>query len=397
MTEATFGVLALLAAAAVRAGGFSVTQIPRADAIRDSAEGKRGAGTVARLLERRDQLSPAINAVHSALLIAAAVPLAWLVVGDTAGVGTIWSMLALGLGLWLLSDFLPRTVARYRPRPVAYRLAPLLRVVVRWGRAANEFLVDEEEPSNGIDAEDEEDEEEERELISSVLEFTDTLVREVMVPRTDMVTIDRGAGVAELAALAAEHGYSRFPLTDGSDGEITGMVLTKDVLVAHAAGNHVQSVDEFRREIAFVPETKHVSELLREMQASKNHLGIVIDEFGDIAGLVTIEDLLEELVGEISDEHDEVEELVTSNSDGSYLVDARLDVNDLGDLVGVELPNGEWDTVAGLVLAQAGRIPEVGEEFVVNGLNFKVLRLQGRRVSEVEVRPAPSGVGQETA
>ncbi|HKX74686.1 MAG TPA: CNNM domain-containing protein, partial [Acidimicrobiia bacterium] len=212
MTEATFGVLALLAAAAVRAGGFSVTQIPRADAIRDSAEGKRGAGTVARLLERRDQLSPAINAVHSALLIAAAVPLAWLVVGDTAGVGTIWSMLALGLGLWLLSDFLPRTVARYRPRPVAYRLAPLLRVVVRWGRAANEFLVDEEEPSNGIDAEDEEDEEEERELISSVLEFTDTLVREVMVPRTDMVTIDRGAGVAELAALAAEHGYSRFPL-----------------------------------------------------------------------------------------------------------------------------------------------------------------------------------------
>ncbi|HKX76076.1 MAG TPA: hemolysin family protein [Acidimicrobiia bacterium] len=397
MTEATFGVLALLAAAAVRAGGFSVTQIPRADAIRDSAEGKRGAGTVARLLERRDQLSPAINAVHSALLIAAAVPLAWLVVGDTAGVGTIWSMLALGLGLWLLADFLPRTVARYRPRPVAYRLAPLLRVVVRWGRAANEFLVDEEEPGNGIDPEDEEDEEEERELISSVLEFTDTLVREVMVPRTDMVTIDRGAGVAELAALAAEHGYSRFPLTDGSDGEITGMVLTKDVLVAHAAGNHVQSVDEFRREIAFVPETKHVSELLREMQASKNHLGIVIDEFGDIAGLVTIEDLLEELVGEISDEHDEVEELVTSNSDGSYLVDARLDVNDLGDLVGVELPNGEWDTVAGLVLAQAGRIPEVGEEFVVNGLNFKVLRLQGRRVSEVEVRPAPSGVGQETA
>ncbi len=395
MIEAVVSVVALLIAAAVRAGGFAVSRIPRADAIRDRAEGRRGAETVARLLEWRDQLPPAINAVHSASLIAAAVPLTWLIARETAGVGALWSMMALGLGLWLLADFVPRTVGRLRPRQVAYRLAPLVRVVVRWGRVANELLAEEEETSNGSDAEEEQDEEEERELISSVLEFTDTLVREVMVPRADMVTIDGRAGLSELAALVAEHGYSRFPVTDGGD-DITGMVLTKDVLGAHATGKAVGSVAEFRRDVAFVPETKHVSDLLREMQASKNHLGIVVDEFGDITGLVTIEDLLEELVGEISDEHDEVEELVVANDDGSYLIDARLDVSELGELVGVELPHGDWDTVAGLVLAQAGRIPEVGEEFSVGDLNLKVLRLQGRRVSAVEVRRIPAGISRET-
>ncbi|HUO47092.1 MAG TPA: hemolysin family protein [Acidimicrobiia bacterium] len=395
MTATIVGVVALIAAAAVRAGGFAILRIPRADALRDAAEGRSGAHTVARLLENRDDLPPAINAVHSALLLGSAVPLTWSIAEEVRGAGVIWALWALVIGLWLLGDFLPRAVGRFRPRMVAYRLAPLVRVVVRWGVAANEILADEEEMASNGEDEDQEDEEEERELISSVLEFTDTLVREVMVPRTDMVTIDRGAGVAELAALAAEHGYSRFPLTNGSDSEIAGMVLTKDVLGAFAAGKTVDTIDEFRREVAFVPETKHVSDLLREMQATKNHLGIVVDEFGDITGLVTIEDLLEELVGEISDEHDEIEELVINNGDGSLLVDARLDVSELEEILGVELPDEEWDTVAGLVLALAGRVPEEGEEFEVNGLNLKVLRVQGRRVAEVEVRGMTTSVGRE--
>ncbi|HUO47131.1 MAG TPA: hemolysin family protein [Acidimicrobiia bacterium] len=395
MTALIIGALALLAAAAVRAGGFAILRTPRADALRDAAEGRSGARTVARLLEHRDDLPPAINAVHSGFLLASAVPLTWSIAEEVRGAGVVWALIALVVGLWLLGDFLPRAVGHFRPRLVAYRLAHVVRVVVRWGVAANEMLAEEEEPASNGDDEDQEDEEEERELISSVLEFTDTLVREVMVPRTDMVTIDRSAGVAELAALAAEHGYSRFPLTNGSDSEIAGMVLTKDVLGAFASGEIVETIDEFRREVTFVPETKHVSDLLREMQATKNHLGIVVDEFGDITGLVTIEDLLEELVGEISDEHDEVEELITRNADGSLLVDARLGVSELEALLGVDLPDEEWDTVAGLVLGLAGRVPEEGEEFEVNGLNLRVLRVQGRRVAEVEVRGMTTSVGRE--
>jgi CBS domain containing-hemolysin-like protein len=396
MLEAVM-ILALIAAAALRAGAFSVLRIARADALRDAAEGRSGAAVVARLLEQRENISPAVNAVHSALLLIAAVPAAWLASRRPGGGAAVaWSILALVVGLWLTADYIPRALGRWRPRVVAYRLAHLVRVAVRWGAAANDLLVDEEEiPSNGEEV-DEEEEQEERELISSVLDFTDTIVREVMVPRTDMVTIDRSSGIAGLAALAEEHGYSRFPLTDGPDGEIVGTVLAKDVLGAYAAGRPFETIDEFRRDVVFIPETKKVSDLLREMQVSKTHLGIVVDEFGDITGLVTIEDLLEELVGEIVDEHDEVEQMIVRNDDGSYLVDARLDVSELAETVGVSLPDEEWDTVAGLVLGLAGRVPEEGEQFEINGLRVRVLRLQGRRVAEVEVRRLPASVSRES-
>jgi CBS domain containing-hemolysin-like protein len=397
LIETIVGFIALLAAATLRAAAFAALRIPRADALKDAAEGRRGAQQVARLLESRERMPPAVNAIHSALLLASAVPFTWLVAGRLEEGGRVWAIIVLVAGLWLAGDFIPRALGGWRPRLVAYSLVLILRIAVRWGAAANELLSEEIELAGNGDVEEEEDEEEERELISSVLEFTDTIVREVMVPRADMVTIDRKAGVGELAALAAEHGFSRFPITDGPDGEVVGMVLTKDVLGAHAAGQEVSDVDQFRRQVAFVPETKHVSELLREMQATKTHLGIVVDEFGDITGLVTIEDLLEELVGEISDEHDEVEQLISRNDDGAYLVDARLEVSELGEILGVELPHEEWDTVAGLVLGLAGRLPEEGEEFEIKGLRLTVLRLQGRRVSEVEVRRMPAEITREAA
>ncbi len=389
-------VIALVAAAALRAGAFSALRIPRADALKDAAEGKSGAAVVGRLLEQREQISPAVNAVHSALLLVAAVPAAWLVGRSMQGATVAWALLALTISLWLTADYIPRALGRWRPRTLAYRLAPLLRVSVRWGAAANDLLADEEEPSSNGEELDEEEEQEERELISSVLDFTDAIVREVMVPRADMITIDRKAGLTELAALAEEHGFSRFPLVDGPDGEIVGTVLAKDVLGAFAAGRPIDTVEQFRRDVVFVPETKRVPDLLREMQASKTHLGIVVDEFGDITGLVTIEDLLEELVGEIVDEHDEIEQMIVPLDNGSYLVDARLDVPELAAALGATLPDDEWDTVGGLVLGLAGRVPEPGEQFEINGLSLRVIELQGRRVSQVEVRRQPAEVSRET-
>jgi len=383
-------VAALGLAAALRAGLTSTLRTPRADALRDSAEGNKGAYRIAKLLEDRDSIHPSINAVHSVLLLTAAVPAAWLVTRRVTGGALVVSLLALVLMIWLIGDYLARGFGRARSRALAYRLAPLLATTMRWGRAANEFVAEDvpgDEPdstSSGAKG----DEEDERELIDSVLEFTDTIVREVMVPRADMITVDRHADVASLAALTAEHGFSRYPLSDGPDGEVVGVVLTKDVLGAHAAGQEVTEVGDFARPALFVPETKRASDLLREMQSSKAHLAVVIDEFGDISGLVSIEDLLEELVGEITDEHDSEEQLIRVNDDGSLIVDARTDVAELEDLLLIDLPDDEWDTVGGLVLGLAGRVPEPGEQFAVNGLVFEVVRVQGRRVAEVIVRPA---------
>jgi CBS domain containing-hemolysin-like protein len=381
---------ALALAAALRAGLTSTLRTPRADAIRDAAEGNKGAGRIAKLLEDRDSIHPSINAAHSVLLLAAAVPAAWLVTRRVSGAGLVISLLALVLMIWLVGDYLARGFGRARSRTLAYRLAPLLVTTARWGRAANEF-VSEDDPGPEPDASTpggNGEEEEERELIDSVLEFTDTIVREVMVPRADMITVDRHADVASLAALTAEHGFSRYPLSDGPDGDVIGVVLTKDVLGAHAAGQPVTEVGEFARPALFVPETKRASDLLREMQTSKTHLAVVIDEFGDISGLVSIEDLLEELVGEITDEHDTEEQLIWANDDGSLIVDARTDVAELEQLLATDLPDDEWDTVGGLVLGLAGRVPEPGEKFAINGLVFEVVRVQGRRVAEVIVRPA---------
>lgn len=377
-------------AAALRAGLTSALRTPRADALRDAAEGDKGAGRIARLLEDRDSIHPSINAVHSVLLLTAAVPAAWLITRRVTGGGLVVSLLALVLMTWLVGDYLARGFGRARSKTLAYRLAPLLVTTARWGRAANEF-VSEGDPGAEADSTSpgqNEDEEEERDLIDSVLEFTDTIVREVMVPRADMITVDRHIDVASLAALTAEHGFSRYPLSDGPDGDVIGVVLTKDVLGAHAAGHEVTEVGDFARPVLFVPETKRASDLLREMQTSKAHLAVVVDEFGDISGLVSIEDLLEELVGEITDEHDTEEQLIWANDDGSFIVDARTDVTELESILSTDLPDDEWDTVGGLVLGLAGRVPEPGEEFTINGLVFEVVRLQGRRIAEVIVRPA---------
>jgi CBS domain containing-hemolysin-like protein len=312
----------------------------------------------------------------------------WIFTAGVEGPAVIWRLVMPVVLYWVIGDFLARGFGRARAGSLAYALAPLLIPMVRFGTAANEFIADDETEAEEVPTENGTvEEEEERELIDSVLEFTDTVVREVMVPRQDMITIAADAEIGELVALANEHGYSRYPVTN-SAGEVTGMVLTKDVLGAHAAGQEVGRLTEFVREIAFVPENKRASDLLREMQAQKTHLAMVVDEYGDITGVITIEDLLEELVGEIADEHDSPEELLQSVEDGVYRADGRLEVQALGDAFAVHLPDEEWDTVAGLVLGLAGRVPEEGERFEINGLELEVDRLQGRRVSSVLARRA---------
>ena len=374
-----FGLMAL--AAVLRAGGSSLIRTPRADALRDARDsGSRGAETVARLLEDRSAIQPALGTTITALVVLAAILMTWALTDMFRGIELLFSLLAMTIGLLLIVDVVPRWIGRNRPRSLAYRLAPALSGAIAVGSAAGDLIADPDED----DALEDPADAEERELIMSVLEFTDTIVREVMVPRTDMVAIGGDASTDDAVDLVLESGRSRIPVTGESVDHVVGVVYGRDLLELFDQEASAQSVRKIMHEAYFVPETKPISELLREMQANQQHMAIVIDEFGGTAGLVTIEDLIEEIVGEIVDEYDEEEPMIVE-IDGAWLVDARLDVDDLAEVVGVDLPSDEWDTVGGLVLELAGRVPEEGETFNHDGLVFTAYSVQGRRVAKVKV------------
>lgn len=377
--------LFLLAAAWLRSAGTAITRVPRADALRDASEGTKGAETVARLLENREAITPAVGVVASAFMIIGAVLVTAVLVADTgAGWRTLAVAVSLGVLSFLIGDLIPRRLGRLNSSRLAYASHGVLSWAVTLGDWANDLIPDVE---NGeVDSEEDEDEEsdeQERELIDSVLEFSETIVREVMTPRPDMVTISVTGSIEELIEISTSEGFSRVPVT--SDGDVVGMVIVKDLLrMLTDADDRPKSVAQVMRPVEFVPETKLAAALLGEMQESHIHQVIVVDEYGDVAGLVTIEDLLEELVGEIADETDLEEDLLIALADG-WWVDARLAVDELWKVTGVEVTDFEGDTVGGLVLGLAERVPEEGEVFAFEGLALTVTRMQGRRVAEVSV------------
>lgn len=377
--------LLLMLAGVVRAAVVSLMLTPRADAMRDEAEEVSGAGTIADLLEDRVRLQPSVGMVHSGILVAAAVPATWAFTTWLEGWSLLGALIGLAIVVLMAGDILPRAYGRGHPATLAYRFSGLLHLVVGLGRRTGDLLIEEPEEEETSD----EEEEEELKLISSVLEFSDTLVREVMVPRPDMVTVDRGETTDRALDIVIEEGFSRIPVVGESPDDIVGFVYAKDLLGIMDRGGGPEPVTRIMRPVYFVPETKRVPDLLRDMQSRQQHMAIVVDEFGGTAGLVTIEDLLEELVGEIIDEYDTEEPLFVEEGDDTYLVDGRFPVEDLEDALGVELAHDEWDTIGGLLLDLAGRVPLEGEAFEGHGLRFAVVRVQGRRVIQVRVtRPA---------
>lgn len=222
--------------------------------------------------------------------------------------------------------------------------------------------------------------ESDRELLQSVFDFNHTLVREVMVPRTDMVSIGIDAPLDKAMSLFTRSGFSRVPVVGESADDLHGVVYLKDVLRRWLRGNTESlTVADLMREPVFVPETKVVDDLMREMQANQVHIALVVDEYGGIAGLVTIEDLVEELVGEISDEHDRSAPEVDVVEEGVYRVPARLPIADLGELFGVKLDDDDVDTVGGLFAKLIGRVPIAGSRASIGGISLTADRFQGRR------------------
>jgi putative hemolysin len=375
------GLLALVGAA-LRFGGASLVRTSRAQALRDAAEGRRGATRAADLLEDRLTLQPALGVAHAVLLVAAAIPAAWALAALLSGWVLALCLVGAGLVLVLAGDILPRSMGRSRPRFPAYYLSVLLAVAVRVGERATDLL---QEDDVEAEAETEAGEAEEIKLITSVLEFGDAVVREVMVPRTDMVTVSSRDDSDSALDVVIARGRSRIPVSGDSLDEIVGVLYARDLLNLMDSGKGPQPVTSIMRPPYFVPETERVHDLLRELQREKVHLAVVVDEFGSTVGLVTIEDLIEEIVGEIVDEHDVEEPMITPVAGGGFLVNARLPVDDLADLTGVRLPEGDWDTVGGLLLGLAGQVPHIGEPFEVEGLVLAAEQVQGRRVSRVRV------------
>ncbi len=227
---------------------------------------------------------------------------------------------------------------------------------------------------------------EERELIESIIEFKDTLVREVMVPRTEIIAVERHTDPKGIFDLVLESGHSRFPVLEGTIDNIVGMVLAKDLLTFCQLPEAQWDLEQVVRPAYFIPESKKISDLLRDLVERKTQIAIVIDEYGGTAGLITLEDIIEEIVGEIYDEYDRLEPRLLPQEDGSVVVDARLDVEELMEHFDRPRPEGKFESVGGLLIHLLGRVPQVNDTVIIDDLELTVKAADERRAKEVLVR-----------
>ncbi len=398
------GVVLVALAGLFAAAETAMVRVSRVDAAKRKAEGRRGAAALVRVL---DDPAPVVNVtifLRVAAEAAAAVCVALVV--DTQ-VQRWWVVLLIATAVmgslsFVLVGVSPRTVARQHPERVALLMAPVLRAVTTFlGPIARLLVVignavtpgkgyregpfaSESELRDLVDlaTESEVIEAIERKMIHSVFELGDTLVREVMVPRTDMVTVECGTPLEKAMRLFLRSGFSRIPVTgDGVDDPL-GVLYLKDVarrLHSDHPENATLVVERAMRPPVFVPESKPVDALLREMQGESAHVALVVDEYGGIAGLVTIEDLVEEIVGEIADEYDRGAATVESLDDGVFRVSARLSIDEMAELFGVEIEEDEVDSVGGLLAKTLGKVPIAGSAARVAGLELTAERMEGRR------------------
>lgn len=383
----------------------SITRMTRARAAAlAESEPKRGR-RVQRIV---DNLERDLNATYLAVNIVQTVQAA--LVGVLAG--RMFGPLGVAVGivlnvvvLFTLAEAAPKTWALQHTDRAALMTAPLVELigrVLRWpargligianvvlpgkGLKQGPFVTEEEILALAEEAaEAAVIEESERDLIESIIDFGDTVVREIMVPRPDVVSIGCDSTVTDAVELSIETGRSRFPVYGESSDDVLGMLYVRDAYESERSGGADRRVIDIARPVLFVPETKRVAELLTEMQARNTHVAVAIDEYGGTAGLVTLEDLLEELVGEIHDEFDVEAVEVESIGDGVFLVNATMNIGDLNEDLDLDLPEGTWDSLGGLVFGTLGRVPVPGDVVELDDSLLTVDRVDGRRVSLVRI------------
>ena len=403
VVAALTGIAAMLAAAET-----SLTRMSRARAMHLREEQRRGA---AQLLNLVEQPARFLNLILLMLLVVQFTATALFtsvmdrIVGG--GLGVAIAALFMTLITFIFAEVAPKTYAVQHTDRAALAIAPVVYVLTRLpvlgpltrlligignvvtpgkGLKSGPFISEDEIKAMVDEAgRDEVIEEEEREMIHSIFEFGDTILREVMVPRPDMVAVPRETSLQQVLELILRSGFSRIPVYDGTIDEVVGLAYAKDVLRRLHDGQADKPLTDILRAAQFMPESMRAAECLREMRKRKSHMVIVIDEYGGTSGLVTLEDLLEEIVGEIADEYDSEEPNIEPLPDGDYRVNARLGIDEVNELLDVELPSTEWDSIGGLLFNVVGGVPREGQEVEFQGLRLRAERVQGRRIGRVRI------------
>ena len=389
--------------------GLSRMSKPKAQALADT--GARGGTALLSLVSHPEKwVNPLLLAINVSQTIQAT--LTGVVSGRLFGptgvaVGVVLNVIV----FFVLAEAVPKTYAVQQPdraalstsrvtavlvgfwplRVISRGLIRLTNVIVKGKGLEQGPFVGEQEFLGIVEAAAEEEiiEHEERELIESIIEFGDTVVREIMIPRPDIIAVESDTTIDGALDLAFEHGVSRMPVLRADDDheEVLGIAYAKDLMKAVRSGQGTAPLGSLVRPVSVVPENKPVAKLMRDMQRDHFHMAIVADEYGSIAGLVTLEDCLEELVGEIVDEHDAEDPDITHLDNGDSLVDAGMSISDFTEHFGVRLPDEDWDTVGGFVFGTLEHVPVAGESVDRDGWRFTVEEIDGRRIRTLRMSP----------
>ena len=381
---------------------FSALNKPKLKAIQNA--GNRRAGRTLALAERYDQLLTTILVGNNLVNIAATAIATVLFTRLIGQSGPTWATVVMTILVLIFGEVTPKTLAKENPERFAIRVTPALRfcvavltpvnaLFVRWRalirklfKAPEEENYVEEEIINIVEeAQSEGDmDDHEGDLIRSAIEFNDRDVSGILTPRVDLTALEETATLEEAERVFLETGYSRIPVYREDLDHIVGILHEKDFYAKRSGG--VQTIAEMMQPPVFAPETLKVSKLLKLFQNTKTHVVIIVDEFGGTEGIVTMEDVLEELVGEIYDEHDEINEEVISLSDGSHLIDGSMALSELMERAGVKDWDYEADTVGGWAAEVLGAIPKIGDTFVAEGYTCEVTGMDKRRVTEIRIQ-----------
>ena len=375
----------------------------------DQNSGETGARIARMVLDDYARLHVTLRFLHSLSNIFFVGYLLWIFSPVVPTIGHM-EILALALisslTLLILGEMIPQALVVTVPKLWAIRLAPamlgltwicspitsLLQYVAnRLGVPPNErerLLVTPDQIKTLVDAGEEGGsiEQDERQMIHSVFQFSDTLVREVMIPRINVLALDVETTLSEAHTAVVVNGYSRIPIYEQTVDNIIGLLYAKDLLASHNNGEEIPVLRDMLRKPFFVPETKKIDALLPELQGQRMHMAIVVDEYGGMAGVVTLEDLVEELIGEVQDEYDLEEDIpFRQTSEHEYLVQGRIDIDDLNRKLHTDIDGGDSDTLAGFIFEQLGRVPVLGESIEVNGFMLEVHQVVERQIRWVRV------------
>jgi putative hemolysin len=408
-------IISLILCAMASAAETALTSVSRIKLKNLVEEGDKKALEIEHLISKPNVFLSTILVVNSVAVIVASSMTTVLALRFVPNYGELIGTILISLVVLIFCEITPKTAAVQNPirwarvlvtpvRLAAWLLNPLIMTLsvitntlvrLTGGQMKHRGpFVTEEELRLLVNVGEEEGvlEEEETDMIHSIFEFADTTVREVMIPRIDMVTLESDATVDEAVDLALQGGFSRIPVYEETIDNIIGVLFTKDMLKQLREDHNSIPIRELVRPAYFVPESKKLDDLLHEIRQKRTHMAIVVDEYGSVAGLVTIEDLVEEIVGDIKDEYDREENLFEKVTQFEYIFDAKINIDDFNELMDTDLENEDYDTLGGFLLGQLDKIPVAGDTITFKNLTFTVLTTRGLRITKVKVEREGSQV-----